>query len=156
LRPSSVDRKFGAVRVGRVEPKEQDGLRDFLRRPEAFHRDNTGHLLLDLGNRVFIGKHFAEDRRVDGTGRHRVDANFPRKQLDGERPGQGSQRSLGGSIGGLAGQSLNVGDGGREDDRAAPVDQRRELLNREKRSLGVQVEHLVVDGRGHVLEALEC
>jgi hypothetical protein len=61
-------------------------------------------------------------------------------------------RSLGGSICGLAGQSLDVGNGGREDDSAASVDQWRELLDREKRSLGVQVEHLVVDGRGHVLE----
>src|SRR5579871_4538240 len=95
LRPTPIDRKLVAVREGRVEPKEEDRLRDFLRRAETFHRDDTGHLLPDLSNRVFIGKHFAENRCVDGTGRHRVDANLARKQLSGERPGEGSERSLG-------------------------------------------------------------
>jgi hypothetical protein len=39
LRPSSVDRKFGAGREGRIKREEEDGLRDFLRRPSALHRD---------------------------------------------------------------------------------------------------------------------
>ena len=52
----------------------------------------------------------------------------------------------------LTGHSLYVGDRGREDDSASPVDQRRELLHREKWSLGVQVEHLVVDGLGDALQ----
>ena len=88
LRPTAIDRKFGAGREGRIEPKEEDRLRDFLRRPPALHRDHTGHLLPNLGGLVFTGKHFADDRRVDGTGRHRVDANFARKQLGGERPSE--------------------------------------------------------------------
>src|SRR5271167_4305981 len=88
LRPSSVYRKLGAGREGRVEREEEDGLGDFLRRPPALHRDHTDHLLPNLGGLVFTGKHFADDRRVDGTGRHRVDANFARKQLGGERPSE--------------------------------------------------------------------
>jgi NAD(P)-dependent dehydrogenase (short-subunit alcohol dehydrogenase family) len=47
---------------------------------------------------VFIGHRLAGDRRVGGAGRHRVDANPPRKQLSGEHPGEVSQRSLGPSI----------------------------------------------------------
>jgi hypothetical protein len=35
---------------------------------------------------------------------------------------------------------------------ASPIDQRRELLDREKGALGVQVEHLGVDGFGHAPE----
>ena len=34
------------------------------------------------------GNTLAQDRRVDGTGRHRVDANLARKQLGGERPSE--------------------------------------------------------------------
>src|SRR5271167_3086097 len=68
LRPTAIDRKFHAGREGRIEPKEEDRLRDFLRRPPALHRDHTGHLLPNLGGLVFTAKHFADDRRVDGTG----------------------------------------------------------------------------------------
>ena len=50
------------------------------------------------------------------------------------------------------GHSLDVGDRGREDDGAAPVNERRELLDREERPLGVEVENLVVDGLGDVRE----
>lgn len=78
LRPASIDGEFGASCEGRVECEEEDGLSDFLRRPPAFHRNHACHLVPDVGNRVFIGKYFAEDRRVDGTGRHRVDANLLR------------------------------------------------------------------------------
>jgi hypothetical protein len=74
--------------AGRVEREEEDGLGDFVRHPPALHRDHTDHLLPNLGGLVFIGKHFAEDRRVDGAGRHRVDANLARNQLGGERPGE--------------------------------------------------------------------
>jgi len=88
LRPSSVYRKLGAGREGRIEREEEDGLGDFLRHSPALHRNHTGHLLPNLGGRVFIGKHFAEDRRVDGAGRHRVDTNLARNQLGGERPGE--------------------------------------------------------------------
>ena len=88
LRPSSVYRKLCAGREGRIEREEEDGLGDFLRRPPALHRDHTDHLLPNLGGRDFIGKRFAEDRRVDGAGRHRVDANLARNQLRGERPSE--------------------------------------------------------------------
>jgi hypothetical protein len=88
LRPTAIDRNLGAGREGRIEPKEEDHFRDFLRRSPALHRDHTGHLLPNLGGLVFTDKHFADDRRVDGAGRHRVDANFARKQLGGERPGE--------------------------------------------------------------------
>src|SRR5271169_487879 len=87
LRPSSVYRKLSASREGRVERKEEDGLRDFLRRPPALHRDHADHLLPSLGGCV-AGKRFADDRRVDGTGRHRVDANLMRNQLSSERPSE--------------------------------------------------------------------
>src|SRR5271168_3729044 len=87
LRPAPIDRKFSAGREGRVERKEEDGLRDFLRRPPALHRDHTKHLLPDLRGCV-TGKRFFDDRRVDGTGRHRVDANIERKQLSSERPSE--------------------------------------------------------------------
>src|SRR5271168_543895 len=97
LRPSSVYRKFGAGREGRIKREKEDGLRDFLRLPPALHRDHTDHLLPDLGGRV-SGKRLADDRRVDRTGRHRIDSNLARKQLGGERPGEGSQRSFGSSI----------------------------------------------------------
>ena len=56
--------------------------------PQRFIGNHAGHLLPNLGGRVFIGKHLADDRRVDGTGRHRVDANLARKQLSGERPSE--------------------------------------------------------------------
>src|SRR5271170_649922 len=88
LRPPSVYRKFGAGREGRVERKEEDGLGDFLRRPPALHGNHAGHLLPKLGGRVLIGEHLAQDRRVDGAGRHRVDSNLARKQLGGERPSE--------------------------------------------------------------------
>jgi len=88
LRPSPVYRKLGAGREGRIEREEEDGLGDLVRRPEALHRAHTDHLLPKLGGHVFIGKCFADDRRVDGTGRHRVDANLARKQLNGERPSE--------------------------------------------------------------------
>ena len=88
LRPTPIDRKFGAGREGRVEREEEDGLRDFLRRPEALHRDRLASSPRDLGGQVFIGERFVEDPRVDGAGRHRVDANFARKQLGGERPSE--------------------------------------------------------------------
>jgi hypothetical protein len=68
LRPSSFDRKFGTGREGRIERKEEDGLGDFFRRPEALHGNHADRLLPNLGGHVFIGKHFVEDRRVDGTG----------------------------------------------------------------------------------------
>src|SRR5271165_7419821 len=88
LRPTAVDGKFRACREGRVEREEEDGLSNFLRRPEALHRIGFAHLPSDLGGHVFIGKRFADDRRVDGTGRHRVDSNLPRKQLSGEHPSE--------------------------------------------------------------------
>src|SRR5713226_5992020 len=88
LRPSSVYRKFGAGREGRIEREEEDGLRDFLRRPPALHRDHTNHLLPNLRGCVFTGKRFGDDRRVDGTWRHRVDANLARNQLSSERPSE--------------------------------------------------------------------
>src|SRR5271154_6839315 len=88
LRPSSVYRKLGAGRVGRIEREEEDGLRDFLRRPPALHGNHADHLLPKLGGRVFIGEHLAQDRRIDGAGRHRVDSNLARKQLGGERPSE--------------------------------------------------------------------
>src|SRR5271156_5110803 len=88
LRPSSVYRKFGAGREGRIEREEEDGLRDFLRHPPALHRNHTDHLLPNLGGLVFTGKYFADDRRVDGTGRHRVDSNLVRNQLSSERPSE--------------------------------------------------------------------
>ncbi len=64
LRPTAIDRKLGAGREGRIEREEEDGLGDFLRHPPALHRNHTDHLLPNLGGRVFIGKRFAEDRRV--------------------------------------------------------------------------------------------
>ena len=70
LRPTPIDRKFGSRREGRIEHEEEDGLRNFLRLPPALHRDYTDHLLPNLGGLVFTGKHFADDRRVDGTGCH--------------------------------------------------------------------------------------
>src|SRR5260370_40986637 len=88
LRPSSVYRKLGAGREGRIEREEEDGLGDLVRRSEALHRAHSGHLFPKLSGRVFIGEHLAQDRRVDGTGRHRVDANLARKQLSGERPSE--------------------------------------------------------------------
>src|SRR5271168_5317767 len=87
LRPSSVYRKLGAGREGRIEREEEDGLGDLVRRPPALHGNHTDHLLPNLGSCV-SGKRFADDRRVDGTGRHRVDANLARKQLSGERPSE--------------------------------------------------------------------
>jgi len=50
------------------------------------------------------------------------------------------------------GHSLDVGDRGREDYRATPVYQRRELLHREKRPFGVQVEHFAVDSLGDTFQ----
>ena len=131
LRPTPVDRQFGAGRKGRLEREEENGLGDFLRRPEALHWNNAKHALLDLSTHVFRGQHLFEDACVDGAGRHRVEANLLGKQLGGEYPSEGSQRSLGGSVCGLASQSLDVGDGGREYDSASPIDQRGELLDRE-------------------------
>ena len=84
LRPSSVDRKFGAGREGRIEREDEDGLCDFVRRPPALHRDHVNHLLPNLGDGAG-GKRFSEDRRVDGAGRDRVDANLERNQLSSER-----------------------------------------------------------------------
>src|SRR5277367_1680500 len=93
LRPTPVDGQFGTGREGRVEREEEDGLGDLVRRPPALHGNHADHHLPDLGSR-FSAKRFAQDRRVDGTGRHRVDANLARKQLSGERPSEGSQRGL--------------------------------------------------------------
>ena len=50
------------------------------------------------------------------------------------------------------GSPLTLATEDREDDGAAPVNERRELLDREKRPLGVEVEHLVVNGLGDVRE----
>src|SRR5271156_4115440 len=50
LRPSSVYRKFGAGREGRIEREEEDRLRDFLRRAPALHGNHAGHLLPKLGS----------------------------------------------------------------------------------------------------------
>ena len=86
LRPAPIDRKFGAGREGRVERKEKGRLRNFLRRPEALHGNHADGFLPNLGDHVFIGKHFVEDRRIDGTGRDRVDANLARSQLSSECP----------------------------------------------------------------------
>src|SRR6516164_8953356 len=57
LRPTAIYRKLGAGREDRVEREEDDGLGDFLRSPEALHGSHAGHLLPNLGGRVFIGKH---------------------------------------------------------------------------------------------------
>src|ERR1700722_3310985 len=89
LRPAPIDRKFSTGREGRVERKEEDGLRNFLRRPPTLHRDHANHLFPNLSGCV-SGKRFFDDRRVDGTGRHRVDANLVRNQLSSERPSEGS------------------------------------------------------------------
>src|SRR5271169_4561994 len=88
LRPTAIDRNLGAGREGRIERKEEDRLCDFLRRPPALHGNHAAHLLPKLGGRVFIVEHLAQYRRVDGAGRHRVDANLARKQLSGERPSE--------------------------------------------------------------------
>ena len=88
LRPTAIDGKLGAGREGRIEREEEDGLGDFLRLPPALQGNHALHLLLNLGGRVFIGKHFAEDYRVDGAGRHSVNANLARNQLGGERPSE--------------------------------------------------------------------
>src|SRR5271168_1780166 len=87
LRPTPIDRKLGTGRDGRIEREEEDGLGDFLRRPPALHRDHTNHLFPNLSGCV-SGKRFADDRRVDGTWRHRVDANLARNQLSSERPSE--------------------------------------------------------------------
>src|SRR6185437_2525078 len=85
LRPTPVHRKFGAGRKSRIERQEEDGLCDFLRRSEALHGNHADRLLPNLGGHGFIGKHFVEDRRVDGTGRYGVDTNLARNQLSSER-----------------------------------------------------------------------
>src|SRR5271155_4499948 len=87
LRPSSVYRKLGAGREGRVERKEEDGLRDFLRRPPALHRDHANHLFPNLSDCV-SGKRLFDDWRVDGTGRDRVNADLARNHLGSERPSE--------------------------------------------------------------------
>jgi hypothetical protein len=138
LRPAPIDWKFGAGREGRIEREEEDGLRDFLRRPPALHRIDVTHLPRDLGSHVFLREHLVQDRRVDGAGRHRVNANLARQKLNSEHPSERPERSLGGSVWGYPGHSLDVCDGGREDDSATPVHRRRELLHREIRTLGVQ------------------
>src|SRR5271169_5845539 len=106
LRPSSVYRKLGAGREGRVEREEEDGLRDFLRRPPALHRIDVAHLPSDLGSHVFLGEHLVQDRRVDGAGRHRVNANLARQKLNSEHPSERPERSLGGSVGAIPGIPL--------------------------------------------------
>jgi len=40
-----VHGEFVSGRVGRVEPEEEDGLGDLVRRPPALHRAHTDHLL---------------------------------------------------------------------------------------------------------------
>lgn len=88
VRPTAVDRKLSAVREGGVEREEKDGLGDFLRRSETLHGNHADRLFPNLGGHGFIGKHFVEDRRVDGTGRYGVDANVVVKQLNSEGPSQ--------------------------------------------------------------------
>ena len=75
MKVASNARKRTAFAISSDVPKRFIGLR-------------FAHLPGDLGGRVFIGKHFADDRRVDGTGRHRVDADIPRKKLGGEHPSE--------------------------------------------------------------------
>src|SRR5271155_2724859 len=87
LRPSSVYRKLGAGREGCIEREEEDGLGDLVRRPPALHRNHTNHLFPNLSGCV-TGKRFADDRRVDGTWRHCVDANLKRNQFSSERPSE--------------------------------------------------------------------
>src|SRR5271166_4571490 len=75
LRRTAIDRKFGTGGEGRVECEEENGVRNFLRHPKALHRISSDRPLPDMSGRAFLGKHFADDRRVDGTGRYRIDAN---------------------------------------------------------------------------------
>jgi hypothetical protein len=110
LRPTPVDRNLKAGRERRVEREEEDGLRDLLRRPEALHRDDAECVFPHVGPHLLRGKHLFEDARLDGTGRHRVDADVLEKELGCEHAGERPQRSLGGSVSGLARQSLDVGD----------------------------------------------
>ena len=84
LRPTAIDRKLGAGREGRIEREEEDGLGDLLRRPPALHGNHAGHLLLNLGGR--IAKRFLDDRRIGGTGRHRVDANLREEEAQRRAP----------------------------------------------------------------------
>ncbi len=88
MRPTPIDRELGAGREGRIEREEENGLGDFLRLPEARHGDHTARMSPDLGGRIFVGERLFEDARVDGTGRHRVHANIPRKKLSGRHPGE--------------------------------------------------------------------
>lgn len=104
-------------------------------------------------SRALLGRELlVEHRRVDRARAKHVGPDLPILEFASLRPRERPERCLGGSVCGLAGHSLDVGDRGREDDGASPTDHRRELLDREKRSFGVQVEHLVVDRLGHALE----
>jgi hypothetical protein len=50
-----VEVEFGAGCKGRIEREEENGLCDFLRRPEALHRNDRAHLLPEMGSLAFIG-----------------------------------------------------------------------------------------------------
>src|SRR6187402_470500 len=68
LRPTPVDRKFGAGRKGRNKRKKEDGLCDFLRRTEPLHGIGLAHLPGKMVGRFLIGESLADDRCFDGTG----------------------------------------------------------------------------------------
>jgi hypothetical protein len=133
----------GGDEAGLVRGQQQGGCSsDLLWATEP--PEGNGRCEIGAPDRPFAWlKPLFEDRRVDRTGADRVDPVAALLQFG--RPGayEGTDGSLGRTVGGESGNALPVGDRGDHDDGPAIVQKRESLLRRKSQSPRVDRKDLV-------------
>ena len=152
LRPSSVYRKLCSRRVGCVNRQECHGFGNFLRLADTLHRNALRHLKVDLICRLLRHSYLLEYGRFNWTRAHRIDTYSTGQQLTGKAPSNGTKRCFSGAVSAQWRHRLHVGHRSGKDHRTSFRHERHQFLDDEIRSLGVQVEHLVVNFLSHRLK----
>src|SRR5277367_6889469 len=152
LRPSSVYRKLCSRRVGCVNRQVCGGFGNFLCLANTLHRNAFLHLKVDLICRLLRHSYILEYGRVNWTRAHRINTYSTGQQLSSKAPSNLTKRRFGGAIGAQVWHPLHVGHRSGKDHRTSFRHERHQFLDDEIRSLGVQVEHLVVNFLSHRLK----
>src|ERR1700677_4491187 len=153
LRPSSVDWKLCSRREGCINRQECHRLGNLLRLAETLHRNAFRHLKVDLIYRLLRHSNLMEyGRRSNWTGGHRINTYSTGQKCSSNAPSKSTKRCFGGAIGAQVWHPLHVGNRSGKDHRTSFRHERRQFLDDEIRSLGVQVEDVVVNFLAHRLK----
>src|SRR5262249_50683279 len=146
-----LDRCTGDV-AGPWGRKESDDLGHFCCRPQSAQWQAPRYALAERGNRLVRQRELIEGGRVDGPRTERIDPNSPRRELCGQRWNERGNRALGRDVDGPAGNAPASSDSGREHDRSASREKRKDPLEGEELSFNVDIEMFV---EGRFLDCLE-